>query len=212
MHEPDYSIQTIIHVAQIAEYLKFNQQLRDRGGLNGFHAIPIGYSDFCAGWNNGASPTDQRRVCSVYLSYNPANHDFEIFHTPVHLHEFHITPEQVNYYVPNSNQPSAALQADVNQEFFALLVAQQKKQRQHYEERKEKRLQGPYLANYNSGGSSQRRGRNCHHYTPTTVPSPSPISFTFDNIHDTTIGPQDFITPMDTDLVAPMNTNHVAPM
>ena len=161
MQDPDHSIDALIHVGQLAEYIKFDEQLRRRGSLTGFRSMPIGFSDFCVAWNNGTALDDPRRFCEVFLYGKPEDHVVNLSDDPIHLSEFHVTPEQTGLQVENSNQPPAALQADINQEFAALMVAKQKRQRQYYEDRQEKKLHtyDPYEAPEHSRMTSRMKKR-----------------------------------------------------
>ena len=145
---PDHTFTNTIHVGQIGEYLRFDEQLRTRGNANGCRTIPVGYTDFCTAWNNGAPPGDLRRISDVYIAEETGNLVVELSHYPVYLSEFHVTPEQVGVTTGNPNQPSAELQAEINQEFTLLMVERRQRERQHKNERRERKFgaftAGPY--------------------------------------------------------------------
>ena len=151
MQDPDYSVHTTIHVGQIAEFLQFDEQLRAYHRTFDFTSIPIGFSEFGSTWNDGAVPGDPRRISTISLANDPHDNSVSISKHPVHLHEFHMTPAQARITTPATEQPSSALQAEINQEFAAIMVAQQRKQRQYYEEHHERKAQNfllrprPYL-------------------------------------------------------------------
>ena len=165
MRDPDQPLETSLHVGQIAEYLSFDAQVRHRGSLAGITFMPIGFSDFCAVWNNGVLLHDPRRVCEVFLAENPVDHIVNISGHPVTLPDFYITPEQTGLALGTApSQPSAQLQADINHEFIALMVNLQKKQRVAIEERRKKRLRafetGPNGYEATGSGSLPRANRH----------------------------------------------------
>jgi hypothetical protein len=139
MKDPDYPIHSTIHVGQVAEYLQFDEQLRTLGDSAEFQTIPIGFTDFCNTWNDGVASGDPRRISTIYVADDPRGNYTIPSKTPVSLRDFHITPAQAGLGPDLINQQSTALQADIAQEFAAIMVAKQRKQRQSYEERQEKR-------------------------------------------------------------------------
>ena len=140
VRDPEYPMHTTIHVGQITEYLQFDEQLRAyHHDAADFTSIPIGFSEFSTTWNEGAIPGDPRRISTVTLADDPRNNSIVPSTHPVHLYEFHITPAQAGVAYSTTEQPPTTLQADINQEFAALMVARQKRQRQYYEERQEKK-------------------------------------------------------------------------
>ena len=145
MRDPDYPIHTTIHVAQIADYVRFDEQLRAQRSLTGITAMPIGFTDFAAAWNDGSDSNDPRRFSTVFFSEDPVHNSVDLSTYPVPLSDFFISPTQAGLaadVLNSANLPSPSLQADINQEFTALMVDKQKRQRLRYEERRDRRLQG----------------------------------------------------------------------
>ena len=140
MHDPDYPVHTTIHIGQITEYLQFDEQLRTYyDNATDFTSVPIGFAEFGVAWNEGTMPGDPCRISTISLADNP--HDNSVIPSmhPVQLYEFHITPAQAGVVPATSEQPNTTLQAEINQEFMAIMVARQKKQHQYFEERQEKK-------------------------------------------------------------------------
>ena len=195
MREPDYPVHTKIHMAQIYEYLHFDEQLRTDGESAKFHSVPVGFSDFSTTWNNGAAATDDpRRVSTVFLAEDAEFNYATPSHTPVYLHEFHITPEQAGLVTSSPPDPkSSAAQAEINLEMATILVARQKKQRMSYEERQQKRLE-PFAVrkNANASSSARRLFRKPTH-KPSKHPEPVPT------ISSTTLAPPVENPPADDD-------------
>ena len=134
VRDPEYPVSTTIHVGQITEYLQFDEQLRAYHDAADFTSVPIGFSEFGAAWNEGVIPGDPCHISTISLADDPRDNSIVPSIHPVHLYEFHITPAQAGVATPPAEQPPTTLQADINQEFAALMVARQKKQRQYYEE------------------------------------------------------------------------------
>ena len=178
MKDPDYPIHTTIHVGQIAEYIQFDEQLRAYHHTSDFTSIPVGFSEFGTIWNEGTVPGDKQRISTIILSDDPRSNSVSLSTHPVHLHEFHITPAQAGLANHDAEQPSSTLQAEINQEFTALMVARQKKQRQAYEERRAKKTRGfsakhmvlPTNAPHESFRRRQKKPQRKHNRTP--PPSP----------------------------------------
>ena len=183
IRDPDYPVHSTVHVTQLAEFLRFDEQLRVHGDSADFqfHSVPLGYSDFCAAWNTGTTTSDTRRISSIFLAADP-EHNYVIPSTnPVHLHEFKITPAQAGIIQPANNSPSTGLQAEINQEFAALMVEKQKKQRQYFEERQARRLRAyevslpPHVTHTiprSNRRRNKRRLRDASPITPTISDTP----------------------------------------
>ena len=166
MRDLDYSIRTTIHVGQLKEYLQFNEELCTSRNPNRFKSIPIGLTKFGNLWNTGVSPGDDCCISTVFLDANPDHNTVNPSYHPVQLRDFHITPTQAGLATTPENQPSSTLQANINHEFAALMVAKQKRERQSYEECQEKHLRPfkkasttPYIPHH-----STRRTCKCTRY------------------------------------------------
>ena len=136
MKDTAYPIHTTIHVGQLAEYLTFDEHLREYGNTAQFNSVPLRFIDFCNTWNAGVLSDDPCRISTVYLADDPNNNQIDPSIHPVVLQDFHISPTQTNALATTPNQlaSDSALQADINQEFAALMVAKQKRQHQSYKE------------------------------------------------------------------------------
>lgn len=184
MKDPDYPIHTTIHVGQIAKYIQFDEQLRTYHSTSNFTSIPVRFSEFGTIWNEGTVPGDKWWISTIILSDNPHSNSVSLSTHPVHLHEFHITPAQAGLATHDDEQPSSTLQAEINQEFTAIMVAQQKKQRQAYEERWAKRTWGfsakhmvlPPNAHHKSFHRWQKKPQHKYNCTPPSSPYQSSTS------------------------------------
>ena len=61
IRDPKDILDSTIHVSQIADYLRFDEQLRAKG-LAKLQSIPLGFDEFAHLWNTGARETDPRRI------------------------------------------------------------------------------------------------------------------------------------------------------
>jgi hypothetical protein len=202
MKDPIFPIHTTIHTGQIAEYIKFDEQLRAQG--DSFHSIPIGFTNFCNTWNGGLTLDDTRRISTVFIGEDPQDNYVIPSTHPVSLRDFHITPAQAGIAPEAVDQQSTALQADITQEFAAIMVARQKKQRQSYEERQEKRIQAfrtsvPVFPKYSHFGKHTRARR---HRKQNIVPNTSSSS-TRALTPERSVVPEDFEAPEDPENATP---------
>lgn len=145
IRDPDYPVHTTVHVGQIAEFLQFDEQLRAYPDDVDFTAIPIGFSEFGAAWNNGTIPGDRRRVSTVSLCDDPQDNSVSPSTHPLFLYEFHITPAQAGVVASTIAPPVSTAQDTVTNEFAFLMAERQRKQRQYVEERREKKAR-PFSA------------------------------------------------------------------
>ena len=113
--------------------------MRCRGNLSGINYIPLGFSEFSDAWNAGARLDDPRRISEVHLSGGLDNAIVTTYNRPVHPSEFNISPEQVGIAEDKPDRPSAALQAEINHEFAAIMIAERKRQCRYFEQRQERR-------------------------------------------------------------------------
>ena len=135
----NYSIYTTIHVAQIAEYVQFDEEIRTLHASANFTSVPIGYVEFSRAWNEGVAPNDPRRFSTISLADDPKDNAAYPSTYPVHLSEFHITPAQAGL-VENARQAPSP-QDDITHEFAIVMANRQKKERQFAEQRRQKKHQ-----------------------------------------------------------------------
>jgi hypothetical protein len=184
MKDLDYPVHTTIHVAQIAEYVQFDEELRALSKTSHFTSVPIGYLEFSNAWNSGADPDDLRRFSTIYLADDPERNDAYPSTYPIQLSAFHITPAQAGIHSENTQPQSDPLQADIAHEFAAIMVTCQKKQRLFEEQRKEKKVRafaaGNAARNRNQTHSAFKRRQNqkkrpqARQPAPLRVPSSPP--------------------------------------
>ena len=162
MRDPDYTIGNTIHTGQVALYLQFDEQLRRNRDPTSLRSIPSGYMTFSDTWNDGIAPGDARRMSTIYLSDDPQDYYVTPSTHPITLRDFYITPAQTGSVV---NQPfNDTGRTEVINEYAVMMAARQKKQRQSFEERQQKRLQtfgtsAPVFSKYSHFG---RQARNKH--------------------------------------------------
>jgi hypothetical protein len=188
MRDPNHSAPLTIHTGQIADYIRFDDRLRVQNRFTASTQVPIGFTQFSSTWNEGAAPTDLRRVSTLYYSDQPASYSADISHVPVRLTDFHITPIQAGI-LPASYQPTSSLQSDVQQEFTALMVEKQKRIRFYQEEREAKRMRvfnpdadhlGSTISHSHHPVKPRRQRKRRHQTTSATdtgSSSQSPIDF-----------------------------------
>ena len=140
MRDLEYPVHTNIHVAQMAEYIQFDQYIRANGDAADLSSIPIGYTVFSTAWNKGAAPNDRRRFSTITLEDNPIFNYAIPSNNPVRLSDLQITQEQAGITTAAlTPPPTSTLQQEITEEFAALMVTKQKKLRQHFEARQERR-------------------------------------------------------------------------
>ena len=109
---------------------------------------------------------------------------------PVHLYEFHITPSQAGVVTATTEQPPTTLQSDINQEFAAIMVTRQKKQRQYFEECQEKKTRAfsvkqlvlPPSGHADSFRRHQQKRHRKSRKTPPSTPSIPAVPIITDNL------------------------------
>jgi hypothetical protein len=92
IRDPNHSLTHTIHVAQIADFLNFDEQLRNQG-LDKLQSIPVGFDDFVFFWN--LRTPDDRKICRIYMADGGTEYQVDVFDTPVHIEDFLISLEQV---------------------------------------------------------------------------------------------------------------------
>ena len=205
----DYPVvNTTVHVAQIAEYLDFDQELRCYEGAAAadFTSYPLGYIEFCKAWNGGASANDTRRLSTIHLDDDPDYND--VYHSlnPLSLSDFFITASQIGQ-TPDNLPPVDHGQDDITREFGILMAARQKRQRQFAEERREKRVKAGNIQK-NTHSAFKRRAKN-RPVRKLRTPSPSPEPEPEPPVEEHPVNPVAAEEPEDT---TPLDDNTVAPV
>lgn len=141
LKDPTYPISTTLHVAQIAKFLKFDEEIRRYHDSSRFNSYPAGYLEFTRIWNDGVPDSDSRRFSVLYLQDDVKDNDTEPSTCPVHLSDFYITAAQVGLD-PDENQQSSTASEDaaIVHEYATLMAAKQKRQREFIEERRLQRV------------------------------------------------------------------------
>jgi len=182
MREPDYALQTAIHVGQIAEYLKFNEQVRARFSLSGLQSMPLGYTDFAIAWNHGTRANDPQCLSTVFLAKNPEHNVVQPLTHPAFIPDFYITPEQARLVADVPATMTTDLQSEITQEFATIMLERRRSQHRGYEERKEKRLQtfsaGPASQPVTKLSRANFWKKSQHHCHSETTYSPTPSNLT----------------------------------
>jgi len=137
IRNPDSAHQWYVHVGQIMDYLAFDLHIRKHGTAVGFHGIPLGYIDFARSFNTGQYPNDNRTISTVITGLGTGDTIVPSI-TPVFLDHFHITPEQCGLGPPKRNGVSDA-QALVFEDYAIRHAIRNKRKREAYNEREEKR-------------------------------------------------------------------------
>ena len=172
LNDPDQSLQTTIHVGHIADILTFDMEIQAWGGITGLQTMPLGFSEFSVIWNMSAQLNNSCHISQVVLATNdqlltPSTH-------PVHLSEFHITPEQCGLSSAPSVSPATAElseQAAINCEVAAIFVRQHQAQHCSFKEHQQKCLQAC------SAGSSNQYTCHPNVYHDRAQPLISPSDF-----------------------------------
>jgi hypothetical protein len=108
-----------VHVGQLADFLNFDERMRDAGGIHQLQAMPLGYLEFAAFWNEGVQLGDARRFSTFSYPEGSEQPIVTISTVPVPAADFSITREQVGlrtldrggpYPVRTNNQPRASPQ------------------------------------------------------------------------------------------------------
>ena len=140
IHEPEDSLSRTVHVGQVADYLKFDEQLRSKEGLSQIQSLPLGFSNFASLWNNNRASDDSRRFSEVFIPEGTNEYQVDITTTPVSLVDFFITPEQVGLAGNHDNSATNTLHSEIVEEFAAVMMEQRRNSRRGFEKRQGKRL------------------------------------------------------------------------
>jgi hypothetical protein len=104
------------------------------------NAMPMGFIEFAATWNNGVSDKDSRHISCVFLpEYDGETPGFEASNHPVYMSDFFITPDQVG--LGTLAPADATLQSEIMQEFASIMMEQRRNSRKGFEKHKDRRLQ-----------------------------------------------------------------------
>ena len=150
IRDPKDILDSTIHVSQIADYLRFDEQLRAKG-LAKLQSIPLGFDEFAHLWNTGARETDPRRISRVYVPESWDEYYVDQTESPVHVRNFFITAEQVGLAPPtptttnpapsNSDSQRDTFREDreLAREYLMDSMEQRRMNREGYAQRKEQR-------------------------------------------------------------------------
>ena len=87
----NYPIRITFHVAQVAEYIQFNEEIRELYKSYKITSYPAGYPEFSKVWNEGAAPNDPRRFSTIHLADDPKDCDIYPTNNSISLADFYIT-------------------------------------------------------------------------------------------------------------------------
>lgn len=116
LHNVEGYLNHTIHAGQIADFINFDQSLREPGELSSFRSMPLGYLKFAELWNSGVHQGDPRRFSTIYFPEGAKEPLLTIAPEPVALANFVITPQQVGLATSNS-QPSSASSVQPNPQY-----------------------------------------------------------------------------------------------
>ena len=103
--------------------------------------VPLSFTEFALAWNTGVCANDPQRISEVFLSTKHQDSVASASSHPVHLSEFHITPEQCGLATTLAIDPStSSAQADINLEFTSMFVRQCQAECHGFQDQREKRL------------------------------------------------------------------------
>ena len=162
----DYDISTTVHVSQIAEYLRFDEEIRKHHKTCRFTSYPLGYLEFSRIWNEGAPPNESRRVSILRLADDSRDNEIEPSDNPIHISDFHITAAQVGLTADDEFRPSLASQNNIAHEYANLMAEKQRRQREFIEERRQKRIRAfdnGHIISFGGPAGSFRQSHISHH-------------------------------------------------
>jgi hypothetical protein len=154
------SLSSTVHVGQVADFIKFDEQLRHHGGITSLQSMPVGFIEFAQLWNRGVRENDRRRISEVYLPEDTNEYEAQISNVPVRVTDFFITADQVGLAPPPTHADES--QTEIVQEFASLMAEQRRNSRKGFGDRQDRhdRLdqQGRRPHPYNQGnqGSSSQ--------------------------------------------------------
>ena len=198
MKDPASYYATTLHIGHIVEMLKFDEQVRLEHGIQHVTSIPLGFAEFSDVWNSGVHPKDPRRISKVFVTDNPDEHFVEAATVPISIQDFHITPEQAG--AGHDTVAPSRIQAEITQEFAAIMLRCQQNFRRGYEERQHWRTQ---MFEAGRIGAGPKRSNPKHKKSLKARAGPSTIKPAGHEIVDA--GPSNTTAPVDNAL-APMET------
>ena len=145
--DPDNSFATVIHVGQIADYIKFDDQIRATGGLATLQSMPIGFVDFAHLWNLGSE--NGKTISRVYVPEGSNSYHVTISTSPVAISDFHITAEQVGLISPNASASLDEFTANLTREYASVMMDRSRHSHYGYDRRQEHRF-GSFRSNSGS--------------------------------------------------------------
>lgn len=169
----NYSVSSTVHVAQIAEYIRFDEELRTYGNNADFASFPLGYPAFVKAWNEGTTTTDTRHFSTIYLANDPAHNEVVPSTHPLRLSDFHIDPTLLGN-PQNTPPPADPAQDSITREYGIMMAAQQKRQREFAEARRQKRITAGNFHNARTNSARVFKRRNNPRPRQPRTPSPSP--------------------------------------
>ena len=122
IREPDNSLNSTVHIRQIANYLKFDEQLQRCRGIAQLQSMPLGFPSFSDLWNRGTR--NGKQLSKVYLPDYSDEYQVDIYNNPVNIDDFHITTEQVGL-APIAPDSSSSASREIIQEFATIMMEQQ---------------------------------------------------------------------------------------
>lgn len=180
---PDYEFPAMIHIEHLANLLGFNAAIRARGGLMDLTTIPLGFTEFALAWNTGVHANDPQHISEVFLSTKHQDSVTSTSSHPVHLSEFHITPEQCGLATTLAIDPStSSAQADIKLEFASMFARQRQAQHHGFKDQRKKRLwpfnTGPAIHTKAHWSSSKHKSKSLATTTSTSMGQSSNVKLT----------------------------------
>ena len=170
-----YAINTTVHIAQIAEYIQFDEELRTYGSKSDFNSFPIGYPAFVKAWNEGTNDNDTRHFSTIFLANDPDYNEVIPSTHPLRLSDFHIDPKQFGASSEGPPKPDPD-QDIITREFGIMMAAQQKRQREFAEERRQKKVTAGHIlkkkATVFKRRNKKRFANNRRQRSPSSSPEP----------------------------------------
>ena len=142
---PYHALPNTIHVGQITEFLKFDEQLWTKGVTN-LSSVPLWFVKFTEAWNNDIPSDDSHQISHVFIAEMAGiDHKVEPSSTPVYSSNFFITAEQVGLGTSPNHSFNNNLQSEIMQEFASIMMEQRRK---GFKRRQDHRLQGLQLQDF----------------------------------------------------------------
>ena len=135
-----------IHVGQVADFVNFNQTLREPVELSQLRSMPLGYLEFAHLWNSGVHPGDPRRL-SIISKPEDDTPNIIVSKEPISLSDFVITQQQVGLSGPEPHPDLRRFDERLLREHHTVMMDQRrytdpKTPYERYHERRHWRLNG----------------------------------------------------------------------